>query len=194
MQKIRKLTSLRELGAFIVIFKSYPASFIMYPRHGTDVSCQPVVYATCQKSPQTMRQLHHPWARNHGGLKVKEACSLDPGKRFLTCLCPNTRQSSVTERHTLLWGRSGGWGRALMWEKTRECVYMCVCVREHPCVFGWVRGGIAAVHRKETTALETPTQHLPSNRIAPNSSPRVSLQGSGDPKTQQSTHSPDTQP
>lgn len=66
------------------------------------------------------------------------------------------------------------------------CEHMCMNSPVHMCMstplYG-PGGGVPVVHRKEVTALETPTEHLTSNRTAPDSNSSFSLQGSGAPKT-----------
>lgn len=114
-----------------------------------------------------------------GGFKMEEACVLDPGRRTVTCLCPNTGRHSVTEAHEATGGKRGGEG-ALMWEKTHVCVCTCVRVQEQACVPVCVWGGETArmmtiVHGKGMTTLETPTEHLTSSRAAPTSNSRFSL-------------------
>lgn len=96
-----------------------------------------------------MRRLHRPCAWKHGGLKMKEACSLGPGWRVLLHQGPNTRQSSATERLTLL-----GWegqGEEPLHGGKRCLVCECVSTRVHTgsstprCVWG----AVIAIHEKE---------------------------------------------
>lgn len=65
------------------------------------------------------------------GLKMKEACYLDPGWRVLTCLCPNTRPCS--ERHTSLWAGDEGRKELLCGRKYMLCMWGCVYVHVCTC-------------------------------------------------------------
>lgn len=129
-----------------------------------------------------MRRLHRPCARKHGGLKMKEACSLGPGWRVLLHQGPNTRQSSATERHTLL--GTEGQGEEPLRGRKRCLVCECVSTRVHtssstPLCVG---GGSYSYPREGKATLETPIVHLQLN--SSDSQMQVfSLQGTGDPKT-----------
>lgn len=84
----------------------------MYPHNVTDGNL-------------SVQQLPILLVKNHSkpsGSFMKEACSLDPGWRVLTCQCPDMKQSSATEKHTLLWAGDGVGRESL-------------CEREHmPCL------------------------------------------------------------
>lgn len=144
--------------------------------------CQAVAYVTCQKSPQTIRQLPHPCARNHEGLKTKEAHSLGPGWRVLLGQCPNTRQSAAAERLTLLWV-GGGEDRSLYVGENGALyvsvyVHVCTQARALLCVWGWGQLQLST-GRKEGTGNPYWTPHLRLN----SSKSRWQvffLQGSGD--------------